>query len=142
MNEHSPLATDALIKEAIETALDSLVAIEQQAREAARRSRRHHVDEAQSRLAELVESTQTLLKLAAMTAQASGTDLETLCERHNITAERQTHAALSSMIGRQLERDWHGLARIIEQPFLTALAGWRAVFIALDGPQGPEGHAA
>jgi hypothetical protein len=138
----APLATAALIREAIDTALDSLSALELQARAAARRYRQHRVDDAQTQLAALVESTQTLLKLAAMTAHASGTDIETLCEQYHITAERQTHAALSAMIGRQLERDWHGLARVIEQPFLTALGDWRAVFMALDGPHGPEGQAA
>lgn len=130
------------MSEAIETALDSLDALEQQARDAARRFRRHALGDAHQDLAHLVESTQTLLQLAVMTAGASGTDIETLCAEHDITAERDTQAALAALIGRQLEHDWHGLARTLEQPFTAALNGWRAVFHALAGSTGPCGHAA
>jgi hypothetical protein len=142
MNDAPPLPTPALVREAIDTALDSLDALEHQARDTARRFRRRAIDEAQQGLAQLVESTQTLLQLAVMTAGASGTNIETLSAEHDISAERETQAALSAMIGRQLEHDWHGLARVIEQPFTVALRGWRAVFLALDGATGPRGHAA
>jgi hypothetical protein len=142
MTDVQPLPTAALLREAIDTALDSLDALELQARDTARRFRRRAIDDAQHGLAQLVESTQTLLKLAAMTAGASGTDIETLCAEHDIAAERATQAALSAMIGRQLEHDWHGLARVIEQPFTAALHAWRAVFLALDGATGPCGTAA
>jgi hypothetical protein len=142
VTDAQPLPTAALLREAIDTALDSLDALELQARDTARRFRRRAVDEAQHGLAQLVESTQTLLTLAAMTAGASGTDIETLCAEHDIAAERATHAALSAMIGRQLEHDWYGLAGVIEQPFTAALRAWRAVFQALDGATGPCGTAA
>lgn len=140
--DNRPLPTSALVREAIDTALDSLVALEHQARDTARRFRRLALDDGQQRLVELVESTRTLLDLAAMTAQATGTDIETVCGRHDLAVERQTQSALSAMIGRQLERDWHGLARVIEQAFVAALAGWRAVFEALSDPTDPCGHAA
>jgi hypothetical protein len=142
MTDGPMMPTPALVREAINTALDSLDALELQARDTARRFRRRAIDDAQQGLAQLVESTQTLLKLAVMTAGASGTDIETLCAAHDLAAERETQAALSAMIGRQLEHDWHGLARVIEQPFTAALQGWRAVFLALDGSTGPCGHAA
>jgi hypothetical protein len=137
-----PLPTPALVREAIDTALDSLDALEQQARDTARRFRRLAVDEAQQDLAQMVESTQTLLKLAVMTAGASGTDIETVCADHDIAAERDTQEALSALIGHQLAGDWHGLAGAIEQSFTAALGGWRAVFLALAGPTDPYGHAA
>jgi hypothetical protein len=142
MTDMPPLPTAALVREAIDTALDSLDALELQARDTARRFRRRALDDAQHGLAQLVESTQTLLKLAVMTAGASGTDIETVCAEHGIAAERDTQAALAAMIGRQLEHDWHGLARVIEQPLTAALQGWRAVFLALDGATGPCGTAA
>lgn len=142
MNDTQPLSTSALVSEAIDTALDSLDALEQQARDTARRFRRHALGDAQQGLVHLVESTQTLLQLATMTAAASGTDIETVCAEHDITAAIDTQAALAAMIGRQLEHDWHGLARTIEQPFTAALDGWRAVFNALAGTTGPCGHAA
>lgn len=142
MSETDPLPTRALVREAIDTALDSLDALEYQARDTARRFRRRSLDEAQQGLAHLVESTQTLLKLAVMTAGASGTDIETLCAEHEIAAERETQSALSEMIARQLEHDWVGLARVIDHGFKAALARWRAVFLILAGPSGPCGHAA
>ena len=142
MSDSSPLPTSALVREAIDTALDSLDALEHQARDTARRFRRRMIDDAQQGLAQLVESTQTLLKLAVVTADASGTDIEAVCAEHDLAVEQETQAALSAMIGRQLEHDWHGLARVIEQPFTLALRGWRQVFLALDGSSGPYGHAA
>lgn len=137
-----PLPTAALVREAVDTALDSLEALELQARDVARRFRRQTLDEAQMGLAQLVQSTQTLLKLAAMTAGATGTDLEAVCETHNLAADKQTHDALSHLIGRQLERDWHGLARVIDHSFIGVLRAWRSVFQVLGGSTGPYGHAA
>lgn len=138
----APLPTDALVREAVDTALDSLAALDSQAHDTARRFRRHAVDEAQHELAQLVQSTQTLLKLAAMTADASGTTIDVVCETHGIDAEPRTQAALSQMIGRQLEHDWHGLARVIEQSFVGALNAWRDVFEAMGPSPGPFGHVA
>ena len=142
MTESTALPTSALVREAIDTALDSVDALELQARDTARRFRRHAIAEAQQGLVYLVESTQTLLALAVMTAEASGTSIDAVCAECSRSVERDTHAALAAMIGRQLEHDWHGLARVIEQPFSAALRGWRDVFLALDGSTPPYGHAA
>lgn len=138
----APLPTTALVREAIDTALDSLDALEHQARDVARRFRRQALDEAHTGLAHLVQSTRTLLELAAMTADATGTDIETVCETHGLAAEAETHQALACLIGRQLEHDWHGLARVIERSFVALFATWRLVFEALGGPTHPYGHAA
>jgi hypothetical protein len=137
-----PLTTAALVREAIDTALDSLDALDAQARDVARRFRRHSIDEAHARLAELVQSMQTLLKLAAMTATAVGTDVDTVCESNALAIQADTHDALSALIARQLERDWHGLARVIDHSLVRVLAGWRTVFHILDGDPAPGGHAA
>jgi hypothetical protein len=142
MTESAALPTSALVREAIDTALDSVDALELQARDTARRFRRHAIAEAQQGLVYLVESTQTLLALAVMTAEASGTSIDAICAECPSSVDRDTHAALAAMIGRQLEHDWHGLARVIEQPFSAALRGWRDVFLALDGSTPPYGHAA
>lgn len=142
MSESTVLPTVALVREAIDTALDSVDALELQARDTARRFRRYAIAEAQQGLVDVVQSTQTLLALAAMTAEASGTTIDAICVQCQNTVERDTHTALTAMIGRQLEHDWHGLARVIEQPFSAALRGWRDVFLALDGSTPPYGHAA
>ena len=137
-----PLPTSALVREAVDTALDSLTALDAQARDVARRFRRQSLDEAQAGLADLVQSTQTLLKLAAMTAEATGTDIESLCAACELDAEARTHTTLTMLIGRQLERDWQGLAGVIDTGLIGVLAAWRLVFEILGEPAGSGGRAA
>jgi hypothetical protein len=138
-----PLSTTALVKEALDTALESLDTLEHQTRDVARRFRRGARAEAQVGLTQLMQSTQTLLKLAAMAAGASGVDLEELCERAELHAEAQTQLAVGELIRQQLAEDWAALAMALDRPFAAALDGWRRVFIALGGtPTGPYGHAA
>lgn len=142
MADTQPLPTAALVREAIDTALVSVDALELQARDTARRFRRLAVTDAQASLAQVIESTQTLLKLAVATASACGTDVTSECTRHGLTVESDTRQALSAMIGRQLEHDWHGLARVIEQSFIAALRGWQHLFRLFDEGTGPWGDAA
>jgi hypothetical protein len=137
-----PLPTAALVQEAVATALDSLGALEHQARDVARRFRRPPVAEAQFGLTQLVQSMQTLLRLAEMTATASGTDLESLCEAEGLTAPAETNAAVSSLIREQMAGDWRAVAGVLERPFLSALGAWRRVFEVLGPDPGPYGTAA
>lgn len=138
-----PVPTAALVKEALDTALESLDTLEHQTRDVARRFRRGARAEAQLGLTQLMQSTQTLLKLAAMAAGASGVDLEALCQRDDLHAEAQTQLAVGELIRQQLAEDWAALATALDRPFTAALEGWRRVFIALGGtPTGPYGHAA
>jgi hypothetical protein len=132
-----------LIQEAVDAALDALDTLERQTRDVARRFRRGAREEAQTGLTELMHSTQTLLKLAAMAADASGTTLETLCETHQLRVEFQTQVAVNELIQQQLRQDWGALAAALDRAFTAALEGWRGVFIALGGtPTPPYGHAA
>jgi hypothetical protein len=139
----TPLPTAALVQEAVDTALESLDALEHQARDVARRFRRGARAEAQLGLSQLMQSTRTLLELAAMAAGASGVDFAALCERDDLRAEAQTQIAVSELIRQQLAGNWTALATALDRPFAVALEGWRRVFIALGGtPTGPYGHAA
>lgn len=138
-----PVSMAALVKEALDTALESLDTLEHQTRDVARRFRRGARTEAQLGLTQLMQSTQTLLKLAAMAAGASGVDLEELCQRSDLHAEAQTQTAVTELIRQQLAEDWAALATALDRPFTAALDAWRRVFIALGGtPTGPYGHAA
>jgi len=138
-----PVSRAVLVKEAVDTALESLDSLEHQTRDVARRFRRGARAEAQLGLTELMQSTQTLLKLAAMAAGASGIDLAELCERDGLRAETQTQTAVTELIREQLAEDWAALAAALDRSFAAALDGWRRVFIALGGtPTGPYGHAA
>lgn len=131
--ESAEAPSRALVLEAVETALDSLETLERQARDVARRFRRQTLADANLGLSYLVQSTQTLLRLADMTANASGTTLDALCERHGITAPADTNLAVTHLIREQLAEDWTALAIVLEQRFLGALAGWRTVFETLGG---------
>lgn len=137
-------SAQTLVREVIETALDSIGILERQARDVARRFRRESaVAEANLGLTYLVQSTQTLLRLADMTASASGTSLEALCTTHHISAPADTNAAVSSLIHEQLAENWPAVAGVLEQRFLSALAGWRTVFETLGGASpDPYGTAA
>jgi hypothetical protein len=132
-----------LVQEALDTALESLDTLEHQARDVARRFRRGARAEAQLGLSHLMQSMQTLLKLAAMAASASGVNLDELCEQQHLHAEAQTQTAVGELIHQQLAQDWMALATVLDRPFAVALQGWRRVFIALGGtPTPPYGHAA
>jgi hypothetical protein len=134
---------ESLVREAADTALESLETLERQVRDVARRFRRGARAEAQVGLLQIMQSTQTLLKLAAVAAGVGGTDLDTLCERHALHPEAQTHRAMNELIHYQMAEDWMALAGVLDQLFMAALGTWRRVFIALGGaPTGPYGHAA
>jgi hypothetical protein len=136
-------SSEALVREAADTALESLDTLEHQTRDVARRFRRGASTEAQNGLTHLMQSTQTLLKLAALAAGSAGTTLEALCERHDLRAESQTNLAVSELIRQQMTGDRSAIAAVLDHSFLLALAAWRLVFVALGGtPTGPYGHAA
>jgi len=136
-------SSEALVKEAADTALESIDTLEHQVRDVARRFRRGAWVEAQSGLTHLMQSTQTLLKLAALTAGAAGTNLEAICDRHDVRAEAQTNLAVSELIRQQMTGDRSAIAAVLDHAFMAALGAWRRVFVALGGtPTGPYGPAA
>jgi hypothetical protein len=103
------------------------------------------VAEGQRGLADLVQSIQTLLKLASMTAQATGHDLQSLCGPDGSRADEDTRSAVEHVIDRQLADDWVGLADTLEQELMEALTQWRLVFEALgagSADDDPPGRAA
>jgi hypothetical protein len=135
----------ALVAEAAASALDGLVALERHARDVADAFRWRHVGPARQGLADLVDSTQTLLKLAVMSAQAARTDLLTLCKTGNGRADEQTQRAADRIIQAQLAGDWPALAHALDQDFVAALGLWREVFetlVSLTGDGAPGGQAA
>jgi len=138
-------AEAALIAEAVGTALGSLEVLEWHIQEVADAFRWSRVAEGQRGLADLVQSIQTLLKLASMTAQATGHDLPSLCGPDGLRADEDTRSAVEHVIDRQLADDWVGLADTLEQELMEALTQWRLVFEALgagSSDDDPPGRAA
>ncbi len=143
-----PTQVDAgtlLIAEAVATALESLTVLERHTGEVADAFRWNRLGDAQRGLAEIVQSTQSLLQLAAMVAQATGVDFGTLCGPEGLRAKDDTSEALDLIIEQQLADDWAALSDTLDQDFISLLTQWRLVFETLGGlpPQGgPGGRAA
>jgi hypothetical protein len=133
----------ALVGQAVDVALESLDRLERQAHDVARALRSSGRGDARQQLAELMMDTQRLVKLASVSADASGLDLERLCESHGLSAEARTNAAISEIIWHQLSGDIDAIATTLDRSFAAALEAWRRVFAALsDAPPDPFGHAA
>src|SRR5262245_55993706 len=134
-----------LLAEAVATALESLSVLERHTQEVADAFRWDRIGEAQRGLTDLIHSTQTLLQVAAMVAQATGVDFATLCGPDGLRAQDDTSAVLDLIIAQQLADDWTGLSDTLDQDFTSMLAQWRLVFETLCGPPadgGPGGRAA
>jgi hypothetical protein len=134
-----------LVAEAVATALESLTVLERHTQEVAEAFRWNRIADAQRGLTDLVQSTQTLLQIAAMVAQATGVDFATLCGPDGLRAQDDTGTTVDLIIERQLALDWTGLAEALDQDFTSVLTEWRLVFETLGGvPSGdrPGGRAA
>jgi hypothetical protein len=136
--------TDAAVVEAVRTAIEGLQILEQHAREAALAFRTDHVTEGRDRLASLVETTQTMLRLAVATAETSGRDLDELCRKNNLSVDSDTRAAVDRMIECQLAGDWPELASVLDGQFSSVLRQWQEVFQRLGsiGKPDPGGRTA
>jgi hypothetical protein len=135
----------ALIAEAVATALGSLGALEWHIEEVADAFRWGRIAEGHRGLTDLVQNIRMLLKLASMTAQATGNDLQSLCGPDGLRADEDTRSAVELVIERQMSDDWAGLADALEQELMYALTQWRLVFEALGASltdDDPPGRAA
>ena len=138
-------STAALLSEAIDFALESLNRLERQAGEVARRIRTsaragHDAGEG---LRDLMHSTQTVMKLASLSANFAGIDLEALCVANGVNPEAETTAAMNELVWHQMSEDRFAVAATLERSFATALEAWRQLFVALGpSPAGPSGFAA
>ena len=132
----------ALVEEAAEAALESLSSLERQTRCVADHFRTRALPDARRGLIGLVESTQTLIKLAVLTALAASTTLDTLAREEGLSARERMSHAVDQLITRQLEENWDGVADVLTDDFIGALAEWRLVFAALGGYATTPGDAA
>jgi hypothetical protein len=146
----TPLPADnvdgpTLVAEAAVTALQSLEAIARHTHEVADAFRWNHLALGHGGLSALVQSTQTLLRLAVMAAEVTGTPLEAFCQAGDGRADLMTRAAVDEVIAAQLARDWPALAGALDGAFGEALEAWCDVFGRLvppAGEPGPGGSAA
>ena len=120
-----------LVDDAVTVAVRSVDGLEQQARTVAGAFLRADLDEAQRGLADLVERTQMLLRVAASTAQATGARLDELCRREGLGVGEDTRTVVARLVEGQFSGDWTGLALTLRDEFPSMLAKWRGVFEAL-----------
>ncbi len=123
-----------LVDDAVTVALRSVDGLARRARDVADAFRRAELDEAQRGLSDLVERTQMLLRVAATTAQATGTRLEVICRREGLGVGDDTRSVVAQLVERQFSGDWPALAVTLRVDFTSMLAKWRRVFEALGQP--------
>jgi hypothetical protein len=136
---------DPLVAEAATTALDSLDLLERRAFETALDFRWRRVAQGRAGLADLINGVQSIVRLAVLAAEATGMDLEFLCDATGRGASEATRRAVHRLIADQDPGDGLALASTLQQQFIPALASWRDVFQALTGAGGdfdPSGRAA
>ena len=133
-----------LVIDAVTTALTSVDVLERHARDVAEGFRQSDVRPARQGLTELVQTTQTMLRLAMVAAECSDLQIAALCQQDGATADEDMRDAVDHVIACQMACEWTSLAAVIEREFIPALGQWRAVFqrIASTIDPGPEGEAA
>jgi hypothetical protein len=136
------------LREAVALSLRTLEDLQRRTRDVAACFRWNKVREANHGLGELVQTTQTLLRLAVVAAQAAGADLRHLCAAGGSHVDEDTLSAVDLLIAKQLASDWIAVADTLDRAFAPALSEWRGVFESLaatagnDDPDDLGGHAA
>ena len=125
----------ALVDEAVETALNGLARLAPAAQQTADAFRSHDLADAHSRLADVVITLQTLTKLTAAIGQGglaprtarTDDDREALLERLGQNLETLITAAMNE--------DWTSVADVLEYDMADLLPSWQAVLRALVNPE-------
>lgn len=132
-----------MVAEAVATALHSLQALHRHAVEVADQFRRGQTITARQSLRDLIHGTETLVQLAALSAQVLGLDLCSLPGADGLRAESDTRAVVDQLMAQLLTQDWTAVAGTLETDFLGALAQWGTVLEAIgDSPTSFSGPAA
>jgi hypothetical protein len=120
------------IAETIAIALQNIETLERHAREVAHDFRSADLQTAHRGLRHLVQSTRMLLRLAAMSAHATGTEIRDICRATRSTADRQMQHVLDQLTAVLIARDARSVASLLEREYVTALAAWRPIFETLN----------
>jgi hypothetical protein len=128
-------APDALVGEAVATALESLTLIERRAQEVARDFRWNRSGNAREGLGDVVHGVAAVVALAAAAAGAQGGDVENTDDE---TATEATRTAIGELIRHQHTGDWPALADALEYDFIPALRQWRRAIETIETIDGPS----
>jgi hypothetical protein len=132
------------VASAVRDGIDGLSALERHAQEVADGFRWNQIRDASRGLVQLVQGTQTMLRLADATARASGTRLTEVLSADELRADSETHVVVQRLLECQETGDWPALADTLDQDFVSTLGLWRVVFETLgrSGPASETGGSA
>lgn len=126
---------DALVKEAVEVALNGLAPLAQAAQQAADAFRNHDLADAHSRLADVVVTLQTLTQLTAAASQAGLTPRTARSDDDGLSLVARLGQSLESLITAATNEDWISVADVLEYDIADLLPSWQAVLRALAHPE-------
>lgn len=125
---------DALVEEAVETALNGLVPLAKAAQRTADAFRSHDLADAHSRLCVVVVTLQTLTKLTAAVSQAGLTPRTARSDDDSTALLERLGQRLESLITAAMNEDWTSVADVLEYDMADLLPIWQAVLRALVNP--------
>jgi hypothetical protein len=125
----------ALVDEAVETALNGLARLAPAAQQTADAFRSHDLADAHSRLADVVVTLQTLTKLTAALGQAGPSPRTARSDEGSATLIERLSQSLESLIAAATNEDWTSVADVLEYEVADLLPGWQAVLRALGSPE-------
>jgi hypothetical protein len=124
-------ALPAVVAEATAIALQDLELLEARVREVARDFRSSDVGAAQRGLSQLVQGTRTIVRLAALSAHAAGTNVREFCRATGSTADRQLQRVLDQLTAVLIAKDRNAIANLLDGEFVTSLSAWRSIVESL-----------
>jgi hypothetical protein len=129
-----------MVGEAVGTALQSVDTLTRHAADVAQGFLRGDVAAARQGLRDLLHGTETLVHLAALSAQVLGRDIATLDGVDGLGVEAATRSVVDQLMAQLLAQDWSGVASTLERELVAALGQWRTVLGALAAPEadGPD----
>ena len=132
-----------MVGEAVRTALQSIEVLNRHAADIAEAFRGDDPAGARRGLRDLLHGTDTLVQLAALSAQVLGVDLRSLRGADGLKAESETREVVDQLMAQLLAQDWTAVARTLDEDFITALGSWRGVIDAISAaPTSVPGPAA
>jgi hypothetical protein len=130
--------TGDLIASARETALGSLDALAESARQAADAFRLHDLSHAHSRLADFVTAFQLLHSLTVAVGHSDASSSPSAAETPGSEFLQRLNTSLAALIDFDVNEDWISVADVLEYEIADLLPHWAAVIRATgDGVQQP-----
>ena len=125
--------TGALLNEAVAAALHGLTPLADAARQTADAFRSHDLDDAHTRLAEVVVTLQALTGLTAA-VHSSGLTPTSLRPDDSTRLLQQLGQVLEVLVTAATNEDWTSVADVLEYDLADLLPSWQAVLRALASP--------